>query len=280
MVWILLQLQKGYVITLKNRLDIILVEKGLFTSRERAKAAIMAGTVFVDGQKEDKPGTQVSSNQDFFVKENPCPYVSRGGLKLEKSIKEWSLDLRGKIAMDIGASTGGFTDCMLINGASKVYAVDVGYGQLDWKLRNDSRVCNMEKCNIRYLNLDDIAEPIDFVSIDVSFISLKHVFPVVSKLLSEDGMAVALVKPQFEAGREQVGKKGIVRDKAVHKEVIEKVIEYALENDLHPVGLTFSPVTGAKGNIEFLLCVAKKEYLSYNSECIDKVVEDSHGELK
>jgi len=265
---------------LKERLDILLVKKGLCPSREKAKASIMAGIVYVDGQKSDKAGNMVDENADILVKSNICPYVSRGGLKLEKSMKEWDLNLANKICMDIGASTGGFTDCMLQNGATKVYAIDVGYGQLDYKLRIDERVVNMEKCNVRYLDPETIAEPIDFISIDVSFISLKLIFPVCAKVLADDGQIVCLVKPQFEAGREQVGKKGIVRDKNVHREVIENVIRYAEDNGFYPVGLTFSPVTGAKGNIEYLLALSKTENVCYNVSCIQEVVENSHTELE
>lgn len=265
---------------MKERLDVLLVKKGIYQSRERAKASIMAGIVFVDGQKSDKAGNMVDTEAEIFVKENICPYVSRGGLKLEKSMKEFDLHLQDKVCMDIGASTGGFTDCMLQNGAAKVYAIDVGYGQLDWKLRTDERVINMEKCNVRYLNTDTIAEPIDFISIDVSFISLKLIFPIAAKVLAADGEIVCLVKPQFEAGREQVGKKGIVRDQKVHEEVIQNVIEYARENGLYPQGLTFSPVTGAKGNIEYLLALSKMEKMSYNVCCIQETVANSHAELE
>ncbi len=264
---------------MKERLDMLLVKRGLYPSREKAKAAIMAGVVFIDGQKSDKAGNLVDTEADVFIKENLCPYVSRGGLKLEKSIREFALALQDRVCMDIGASTGGFTDCMLQNGARKVYAIDVGYGQLDWKLRSDPRVVNMEKCNVRYLDTDVITEPVDFISIDVSFISLKLIFPVAAKVLAEDGRIVCLVKPQFEAGREQVGKKGIVRDKKVHEEVIENVIGYARENGFYPCGLTFSPVTGAKGNIEYLLALSKTEEMRYNVSCIQTVVENSHAEL-
>ncbi len=267
---------------MKERLDTLLVKKGYFQSRERAKASIMAGVVFVDGQKSDKPGTMIKEEAEIFVKEDSCPYVSRGGLKLEKSIKEFGLDLEGLVCMDVGASTGGFTDCMLQNGATKVYAIDVGYGQLDWKLRTDERVVNMEKCNFRYLDPETIEDKIDFISVDVSFISLKLILPVCSKLLSEKGRMVCLVKPQFEAGREQVGKKGIVRDKAVHEEVLKKAISYAEENGLIASGLTFSPVTGAKGNIEYLLYLCKDEKLRYNvyEDLIHNVVLSSHEELE
>jgi 23S rRNA (cytidine1920-2'-O)/16S rRNA (cytidine1409-2'-O)-methyltransferase len=265
------------VISLKERLDIVLVNKGLFQSRERAKSAVMAGIVYVDGQRVDKPGTGVNEDSEIYVKEDLCPYVSRGGMKLEKAINAFGLELKDAVAVDIGASTGGFTDCMLQKGASKVYAIDVGYGQLDWKLRNDTRVINMERVNVRYLESDKIQEKVDFISIDVSFISLKLIFPVAAGLLSETGSLVCLVKPQFEAGREQVGKKGIVREESVHREVIKNVVRYAESNGLYAWGLTFSPMTGAKGNIEYLLYLKKvsgeKEIL------IEEVVTESHKEL-
>ncbi|MBN7772519.1 TlyA family RNA methyltransferase [Clostridium aminobutyricum] len=270
---------KGCVTLLKDRLDVILVEKGLFASREKAKASIMAGIVYVDGQRIDKAGTQVSDSSDFLIKEDLCPYVSRGGLKLEKALAEFEFHLDGAVAVDIGASTGGFTDCMLKNNASKVFAIDVGYGQLDWKLRNDPRVVNMEKVNIRYLDVDMIDKDVDFISVDVSFISLKLVFPVASKLLAEGGSIVCLVKPQFEAGREQVGKKGIVRDIQVHREVLYKVIGYAAASGLYPHGLTFSPVTGAKGNIEYLLYLKKTENELFTNVLIEQVVNSSHKML-
>lgn len=263
---------------MKDRLDVLLVNKGLFTSREKAKAAIMAGIVYVDGQKVDKAGTSIDVESEIFVKENLCPYVSRGGLKLEKAMELFNFQLDNTVCVDMGASTGGFTDCMLQKGASKVYAIDVGYGQLDYKLRIDERVVNMEKTNIRYMDTDLIKEPADFISIDVSFISLNLILPVASKVLSDDGSVVCLVKPQFEAGREQVGKKGIVRDKNVHKEVIENVIEYADKVGLYPAGLTFSPVTGAKGNIEYLLYLTK-EKRDFDESSIKQIVEDSHREL-
>ncbi|MDO4868935.1 MAG: TlyA family RNA methyltransferase [Bacillota bacterium] len=262
---------------MKKRLDVTTVEMGLFPSREKAKASIMAGLVYVDGQRIDKPGTPVSETAKISVREDLCPYVSRGGLKLEKALKSFVFDLEGVNAVDIGASTGGFTDCMLQNGASHVYCIDVGYGQLDWKLRNDPRVTNMEKCNIRYLDTSLIDRKIDFISIDVSFISLKLVFPVASELLSEEGSLVCLVKPQFEAGREQVGKKGIVRDPAVHEQVISNVIAYGEENGLYSHGLTFSPVKGTKGNIEYLLFMRKKK--CDNGIDIEEVVMRSHNEL-
>lgn len=249
----------------------------MFSSREKAKASIMAGLIYVDGQRVDKPGTPVDENAEITIKEALCPYVSRGGLKLEKALELFDFTLEGATAVDIGASTGGFTDCMLQKGAKKVFAIDVGYGQLDWKLRNDPRVINMEKVNIRYLDFDTVDKDIDFISIDVSFISLKLVFPVASQLLAETGSLVCLVKPQFEAGRSQVGKKGIVRDPAVHKEVIENVINYAEDNGLYCHGLTYSPVTGTKGNIEYLLFLKKTQSDTYAD--IDDIVKISHEEL-
>ena len=263
---------------MKKRLDVMTTERGLFPSREKARASIMAGLVYVDDVLCDKPGTQVDESAKIAVKEDLCPYVSRGGLKLEKALKTWNFALSGAKAVDIGASTGGFTDCMLASGAEKVYCIDVGYGQLDWKLRNDPRVVNMEKCNVRYLDVDEIGRDVDFVSIDVSFISLKLVFPVAAQLLHEEGCLVCLVKPQFEAGREQVGKKGIVRDPDVHKEVIRNVIGYGEENGLCTWGLTYSPVTGTKGNIEYLLFMKKQK--CDNEIDVDGVVAASHEELK
>ena len=265
---------------MKNRLDIILTERGLFASREKARASIIAGLVYVDGQRIDKAGTAVDTEAQIQIKENLCPYVSRGGLKLEKALNYFSFHLDGAVCADIGASTGGFTDCMLQKGASKVFAIDVGYGQLDWKLRNDPRVVNMEKTNVRYLDIDTVGrERLDFISIDVSFISLKLVFPVAAQLLSDTGSLVCLVKPQFEAGRQQVGKKGIVRDRAVHKEVLEKVIGYGAENGLFAHGFTYSPVRGAKGNIEYLLYLKKTSPEDPLPE-IASVVEESHRKLE
>ena len=264
----------------------LLVGAGYFDSREKAKRAIMAGLVYVDGAISDKPGTKIKEDADIVVKGNKCPYVSRGGLKLEKAMKLYGFQLENRVCMDVGASTGGFTDCMLQNGASKVYAIDVGYGQLDYKLRNDERVCNMEKCNFRYLTLEDIQQRPEFVSIDVSFISLKLILPVVSDLIVDGGKVVCLVKPQFEAGREDVGKNGIVRDPKVHQKVIEKVLEYAKNSGFSALGLTFSPVTGAKGNIEYLLYLCKNENLGYNDDSmvdldlVQATVDSSHRELK
>lgn len=250
----------------------------MFTSREKAKSSIMAGLIYVDGQRIDKPGTPVDFDSEITVKEDLCPYVSRGGLKLEKALKLFDFSLKDSVAVDIGASTGGFTDCMLQKGAKKVYAIDVGYGQLDWKLRNDDRVVNMEKVNVRYLDPESIDEKADFISIDVSFISLNLVFPVASKLLSEKGSLVCLVKPQFEAGRNQVGKKGIVRDSKVHREVIEKVIKYGENNGLYSHGLTYSPVTGTKGNIEYLLFMKKEPSCEVLNP--EETVQSSHEEFK
>lgn len=266
---------------MKERLDVLLTERGLFQSREKAKAAVMSGVVFVDGQRIDKAGTMIHPDSEVSIKENTCPYVSRGGLKLEKALKEFQINLENAVAMDIGASTGGFTDCMLKNGAKTVYAVDVGYGQLDWKLRNDDRVINMERVNIRYLEVESIGQKLDFISIDVSFISLKLVLPIAAELLASHGSLVCLVKPQFEAGRDQVGKKGVVKDIKIHEEVIAKVIDYSLENGLYTYGLTWSPVTGAKGNIEYLLCLGKQPDAIKNMDetFIHLTVQNSHEEL-
>ncbi|MBR3183264.1 MAG: TlyA family RNA methyltransferase [Firmicutes bacterium] len=265
---------------MKERLDVLLVSKGFFDSREKAKRAIMAGLVFIGQERYDKAGTMVPEDADIHVKGDTCPYVSRGGLKLEKSIRTWDLDLEGAVCMDIGSSTGGFTDCMLQNGATKVYALDVGTNQLAYSLRVDPRVVVMEKTNIRDLDTDSF-EKLDFISIDVSFISLNLVLPVASRLLKEGGQMVALVKPQFEAGREKVGKGGIVRDKSVHREVVENVVKYAENADLRPCGLSYSPITGAKGNIEYLLYMKKTsdEDVLLKEADIRNIVESSHSEL-
>ena len=262
---------------MKERLDVILVNNGLASSRDNAKRTIMAGLVTVDGIVETKSGQKFDVDSEFKVKDKLLKYVSRGGLKLEKAIQSFNIKLNGCYAVDMGASTGGFTDCMLMNGALKVYALDVGYGQLDYKLRVDPRVINMEKTNIRYLDTTLIEEPIDFISIDVSFISLRHMFPVASKILKDTGAVMCLIKPQFEAGREQVGKKGIVRDSKVHVEVIESVICYASDNGLFPHGLDYSPVKGTKGNIEYLLYLKKTE----PSEKVlpQEIVNIAHREL-
>ena len=272
-------MQKGFVDILKKRLDLILLERGLFSSREKAKASVMAGIVYVNGQKVDKAGAAVEEQAEIHIKEALCPYVSRGGLKLEKALKAFGFSLEDAVCADIGASTGGFTDCMLHNGAGKIFAIDVGYGQLDWKLRNHPNVVNMEKVNVRYLDPDSVDPDLDFISIDVSFISLKLVFPVAAQLLAADGSVVCLVKPQFEAGREQVGKKGIVRDAKVQEEVIRNVISYGEKNGLYAHGLIYSPVTGAKGNIEYLLYLKKEPCPDSGLVKIYETVINSHEEL-
>lgn len=244
---------------MKIRLDQYVFEQGYAPSKSRAQALIMSGIVFVNNQKADKAGTMIKETDIVEVRGKDLKYVSRGGLKLEKAIETYNLDLKDKICMDIGASTGGFTDCMLQNGAQKVYAVDVGYGQLAWKLRSDERVKNMEKTNIRNVTAEMLDEPINFFSVDVSFISLKHIFPVAYAISTDDVIGACLVKPQFEAGKEKVGKKGVVRDSAVHKEVIEKVIGFANENGFYVHKLTFSPIKGPEGNIEFLIIISKDE---------------------
>ena len=241
----------------KERLDVLLVQLGLANSRELAKAYIMAGNVYVDGQKEDKAGTKVAVNADIEVKGSQMKYVSRGGYKLEKAINEFGVQLQGKICLDIGASTGGFTDCMLQNGASKVYAIDVGYGQFAWKLRNDERVVCLEKTNVRYVTHEQVPDEGDFASIDVSFISLTKVLPAVLGVLGPNGQLVCLIKPQFEAGREKVGKKGVVRDINVHREVIEMIVNYVRAQNLGILALDFSPIKGPEGNIEYLIYLDK-----------------------
>ena len=268
---------------MKKRLDLLMVERALAPSREKAKAYIMSGDVYVDGQKEDKAGTMFQETVSIEVRGNTLPYVSRGGLKLEKAMNSFEVSLDGKICMDVGASTGGFTDCMLQNGAVKVYSIDVGYGQLDWKLRNDQRVVCMEKTNIRYVLPENLQEPADFSSIDVSFISLTKVLLPVRNLLTENGEIVCLIKPQFEAGREKVGKKGVVRDPAVHLEVIEKVMGYAQSIALEPAHLSFSPIKGPEGNIEYLLHLKKHpegtEVTSGLDTTPESVVQDAHAHL-
>ena len=239
-------------------MDVLLVNRGLAASREKAKAVIMAGIVYVDGQKEDKAGATFVDTVNIEVRGNTLKYVSRGGLKLEKAMSHFGLSLEGKVCMDVGASTGGFTDCMLQNGAVKVYSIDVGHGQLDWKLRNDPRVVCMERTNIRYVTPEDIGEPASFVSIDVSFISLTKVLTPVRELLAENGEIVCLIKPQFEAGREKVGKKGVVRDPKVHLEVIRAVMDFASSIGFEILHLEFSPIKGPEGNIEYLLHLKKQ----------------------
>lgn len=243
---------------MKQRLDVILVNAGYATSREKAKAIIMAGDVFVKGQREDKAGSMFEEEGiDLTVKSNPLKYVSRGGLKLEKAMQEFPIKLDSMVCMDIGASTGGFTDCMLQNGAAKVYSIDVGHGQLDWKLRNDERVVCLEKTNFRYVTSEQVPEAIDFASADVSFISLTKILPVAHTLLKDKAQMVCLIKPQFEAGREKVGKKGVVRDEKVHVEVIDMILDYCINNGFNVLGLTFSPVKGPEGNIEYLVWIEK-----------------------
>ncbi|SHJ65246.1 TlyA family RNA methyltransferase [Tepidibacter formicigenes] len=269
---------------MKKRADLLLVEQGYFESRERARKAIMAGLVFIDGQRCDKPGTNVKEDCKIQVKGNPIPYVSRGGLKLEKSMKKFNIDLKDKVCLDIGASTGGFTDCMLQNKAKKVFSIDVGYGQLAWKLRQDDRVVCMERTNIRHVNFEDIGEYADFASIDVSFISLKLVLPKAKELLNNDGEIVALIKPQFEAGREKVGKKGVVREKETHIEVIEKIVNFAVEIGFEVLNLDYSPIKGPEGNIEYLLYIRKNENINNISNedyktNISEVVNNSHKNL-
>ena len=265
---------------MKKRLDILVYEKGFTDSREKAKAIIMSGQVYVDNQKADKCGTSYDENVKIEVRGNTQKYVSRGGLKLEKAIDNFDFDLKDKITMDIGASTGGFTDCMLQNGAKKVYSIDVGYGQLAWKLRTDERVVNLERTNFRYVTDEQIKDKIDFSSVDVSFISLKHILPNLNKFLKDDGSAVCLIKPQFEAGREKVGKKGVVSDPATHLEVCEKVIGFAVENGFSVAGLDFSPIKGPEGNIEYLIYLLKSnEPVVYENVDAKQLVYKSHEEL-
>lgn len=265
---------------MKKRLDVLVFEKGFADSRERAKAIIMSGNVYVNNQKADKPGTQYDEDAPLEVRSTGLKYVSRGGLKLEKAMTSFELDLQGATCLDIGASTGGFTDCMLQNGAQKVFSVDVGYGQLAWKLRTDERVVNMERTNFRNVTKEDIEDDIDFFSVDVSFISLKIILPVARKLLSSEGRGVCLIKPQFEAGREKVGKKGVVRDKNVHEEVIETIVNFTLENGFDVLGLDFSPVKGPEGNIEYLMYVKISDNPENFSKISPKELSDlSHAEL-
>lgn len=265
----------------KIRLDQLLVQKGLSSSRERAKANIMAGLVLVNEQKTDKAGTLVAPDVNIRIIGEQIGYVSRGGLKLEKAIKFFNIDLIGKTVADVGASTGGFTDCALKNGAVKVFAIDVGYGQLAWQLRNDKRVVNMERTNIRNVTPADIGERLDFITIDVAFISLEKVFPPLKQLLGDSGFILALIKPQFEAGREKIGKKGVVKDPQTHFEVVRKVLTAATENQFEPLGLTFSPIKGPEGNIEYLLYL--KNRISPAETLTDAVVWDvvnsAHSQL-
>ena len=263
----------------KVRLDVALVEGGFAESREKAKRLIMAGIVYVNNQKSDKAGNTVKPDDVIEVRGQALKYVSRGGLKLEKAMKVFPIDLSGFICADIGASTGGFTDCMLQNGASKVYAIDVGYGQLDWKLRTDERVVNLERTNFRYVTREQIPEELDFASVDVSFISLSLILPVMRTLLKNGGSAVCLIKPQFEAGKEKVGKKGVVRDPAVHKEVLDDFVALTNEIGFKILGLTFSPVKGPEGNIEFLAHLTLADTVGIEPDT-EAVVTQAHNTLK
>ncbi|MBS5082431.1 MAG: TlyA family RNA methyltransferase [Clostridiales bacterium] len=268
---------------MKERLDLLLVQRQLAASREKAKAIIMSGNVYVNGQKEDKAGSTFDEKSEIEVRGNTLKYVSRGGLKLEKAMSHFDITLDGKVCMDVGSSTGGFTDCMLQNGAVKVYAVDVGHGQLDWKLRQDERVICMEKTNIRYVVPENIEELVEFSSIDVSFISLTKVLLPVRNLLTDNGQIACLIKPQFEAGREKVGKKGVVRDSKVHEEVIHKVIAYAVSISFEVLGLEFSPIKGPEGNIEYLLYLQKQpegtswEQIPFS---VEEIVKEAHKKLE
>ncbi len=264
---------------MNSRLDVEMVNRGLIESREKAKALIMSGVVYLNEQKAIKAGDKVKDGDKIEIKGQKLPFVSRGGLKLDKAIKSFDIDLKETVCMDIGASTGGFTDCMLQNGASKVYAVDVGYGQLAWKLRNDPKVINMERTNIRYIDFEKITDEINFISIDVAFISLKLVLPVAKDILTNGGRMVALIKPQFEAGRDEVGKKGVVRDIKIHQKVIKEILEFTEEIGLSIDGLDYSPIKGPEGNIEFLMYSSKKDEISniISEEHIIKITEEAHS---
>ena len=263
----------------KQRLDVAVFSLGLAESREKARALIMAGSVYVNNQKALKPGETVGEKDRIEVRGGGMPYVSRGGYKLEKAMQCFPIALDGAVCADVGASTGGFTDCMLQNGASRVYAIDVGYGQLAWKLRTDERVVNLERTNFRYVTAEQIPEPLDFASVDVSFISLSIILPVLSERMKPSGRAVCLVKPQFEAGREKVGKKGVVRDPAVHIEVVERIVGKALEAGFSTLGLTYSPIKGPEGNIEYLLFLEKSDLPQNQCPTAEHVVNESHAAL-
>ncbi|MBC2580334.1 TlyA family RNA methyltransferase [Clostridium sp. DJ247] len=265
----------------KERLDILLVKKGIFSSRERARASIMAGEIFIDGQRFDKCGEKVKENSNIEFRGEQLPFVSRGGLKLDKAVKNFNIDLKEKVCMDVGASTGGFTDCMLQNGARKVFSIDVGYGQFAWKLRVDPRVVCMERTNIRYVTIENTGEYCDFASIDVSFISLKKVIPSVLNLLNDKGEILALIKPQFEAGREKVGKKGVVREKSTHLEVITSIVGFIEEHNLKIINIDYSPIKGPEGNIEYLIYFTKNENIesTFGSENVENVVNLAHHQL-
>lgn len=266
---------------MKTRLDIKLVQLGLVSGRDKAKAVIMAGIVYVNGQKADKAGTEVLDEDKIELRGETLRYVSRGGLKLEKAFESFPIQVQNAICMDIGASTGGFTDCMLQNGAKKVYAIDVGYGQLAWKLRTDERVVNLERTNFRHVTKEQVTDPVNFASVDVSFISLTLILPAAYPLLSDDGEMICLIKPQFEAGKGFVGKKGVVKDSQIHQDTIVKVIDFAVETGFSVLGLTFSPVKGPEGNIEYLVYLKKElsPRLEIDPEMISSVVEASHIQL-
>ena len=263
----------------KERLDVVMTRDGLAESRQKAQAIIMSGQVYVNGQKQTKAGAPVSAEDKIEVRGKTLAYVSRGGLKLEKAMKCWPIDLKGAVCADIGASTGGFTDCMLQNGAQKVFAVDVGYNQLDWRLRTDPRVVCMERTNARYLSPEVIGQPLDFASVDVSFISLNLILPALRTLLRPEGYVVCLVKPQFEAGKDKVGKKGVVRDSAVHLEVLEHFLEHAAQAQFHVAGLTYSPIRGPEGNIEYLGYLTTQPAPDWEMD-LKGLVAASHGELE
>lgn len=263
----------------KERLDALLTNRGLFESRAKAQAAVMAGQILVNDQKIDKPGTQVAEDAVIRILGDKLRYVSRGGLKLEKALKIFPISVAGKVVADVGASTGGFTDCALQNDAAKVYAIDVGYGQLAWKLRNDERVVNMERTNVRYLEKENLQEMVDAVTIDVAFISLDKILPAVHKILKPDGFVIALIKPQFEAGKENVGKKGVVRDPKVHESVINNVIAFAKNEGFGIAGLEFSPIKGPEGNIEYLLYLTLGNDDAVSAEYVNELVKQSHGDL-
>ena len=263
----------------KKRLDVLMTERALAESRQKAQAIIMAGQVYVNGQKVDKAGAPVGEDAQIEVRGKTLAYVSRGGLKLEKAVKRWPIQLSGTVCADIGSSTGGFTDCMLQQGAEKVYAVDSGYNQLDWRLRNDPRVVCMERTNARYLTQEQIPEALDFFSVDVSFISLRLILPPMRQLIKPEGEAVCLIKPQFEAGREKVGKKGVVRDPAVHLEVLEHFLQHAKESGFTVKDITFSPIKGPEVNIEYLGYISAKEGPDYEGD-LEELVRQSHEDLK
>ena len=264
---------------IKKRLDVLLVEQGYADSRTKAQAIIMSGQVYVDGQKADKPGMSFDETLPIEVRGATCPYVSRGGLKLEKALRDFRVNPTGYVCSDSGASTGGFTDCLLQQGASKVFAIDVGYGQLDWKIRSDPRVVVMERTNVRYVTPEQLGEPLDLSVVDVSFISLKIVLPVIKTFLKPTGQVLCLIKPQFEAGKEKVGKKGVVRDPQVHKEVLDNFVELAKSLDFTILGLTFSPVKGPEGNIEFLGHLTRENVAGIEPDTAS-VVQQAHETLR